>query len=306
MDIRQLTCIKRLRRRCRVKLHLQRRQQRLANNCICWANMNGVLEPPDALALRQHSQKRKRQLEDELQVIQQQRAALEQRLQALNGGVGLGAGPAKVARGPNKIGAVGHFGAAGVVSDRAHIEAEREKRVTALFQQCQTILRNVKGNQKAGSFLEPVDPVKLKILDYFQFVKKPMALSDVWGKLNNNPTKGIFRKYKNVYEFRDDMRQIWENCRLYNPIGQPVRTNGDWMSEYWEKKWATSGIEQKWEEEMLRQRQEEMVSCCCVEGCCNVNCTVLSGATVISTRTAPNENQPLLCQTRCTCKYNIA
>ncbi|KAK9917967.1 hypothetical protein WJX75_000117 [Coccomyxa subellipsoidea] len=85
-----------------------------------------------------------------------------------------------------------------------------------------------------------------------------MALADVTGKLTHNPSKGMFRKYKNVYEFRDDMRQIWENCRLYNPIGQPVRTNGDWMSEYWEKKWATSGIEQKWEEEMLRQRQEEM------------------------------------------------
>lgn len=224
--------------------------------------MNGVLEPPEAQGLRQHTGKRKRQLEDELQVIYQQRAAIEQQLQALHGGVG--AGPAKVARGPNKIGAVGHYGAAGAVSDRAQIEAEREKRVTALFQQCQTILRNVRGNQKAVMFVEPVDPVKLKIQDYFQYVKKPMALADVTGKLTHNPSKGMFRKYKNVYEFRDDMRQIWENCRLYNPIGQPVRTNGDWMSEYWEKKWATSGIEQKWEEEMLRQRQEEMVSCCCL------------------------------------------
>ena len=220
--------------------------------------MNGVLEAPDAQSRRQHIRERKQQLEEELQRIEQQKAALAQQLQALNGGVG--AGPAKTARGPNKTGALSHFGAAGTASDRAHIEAEREKRVTALFQQCQTILRNVKGNQKASMFVEPVDPVKLKIVDYFQYVKNPMALNDVAGKLSHNPAKGSFRKYKDVYEFRDDMRQIWENCRLYNPIGQPVRTNGDWMSEYWEKKWAISGIEQKWEEEQLRQRHEETVS----------------------------------------------
>ncbi len=221
--------------------------------------MNGVLEPPDAQSRRQHIRERRRQLEEELQQIQQQKAALEQQLQALNAGVGLLTGPAKAARGPSKAGAAGHFGVGGAVSDRAQIEVEREKRVTALFQQCQTILRNVRSNQKAQMFVEPVDPVKLKILDYFHFVKKPMALNDVAGKLAHNPAKGTIRKYTNVYQFRDDMRQIWENCRLYNPIGQPVRTNGDWMSEYWEKKWAASGLEQKWEEEMLRQRQEDMV-----------------------------------------------
>lgn len=221
--------------------------------------MNGVLETPDAQSRKQHVRDRKRQLEEELQLIQQQKAALEQQLQALNAGPG--AGPSKTARGPSKANAVGHYVGVGGATERAQIEAEREKRVTALFQQCQTILRNVKSNQKALMFVEPVDPVKLKILDYFQYVKKPMALNNVAGKIAHNPAKGSFRKYKTVYEFRDDMRQIWENCRLYNPIGQPVRTNGDWMSEYWEKKWATSGIEQKWEEEMLRQRQEEMVRC---------------------------------------------
>ena len=219
--------------------------------------MNGTLESPEARQQRKdHVRERRRQLEDELSVIQQQKAALEQQLQALQA-TDPGLGPAKAKARPQQ------FAAPGAASERAVVEAERERRLTQLFQQCQTILRNVKGNQKAGSFIEPVDPVKLKILDYFKFVKKPMAINDVGRKLQHNPAKGIYREYKSVLQFRDDMRQIWENCRIYNPIGQPVRTNGDWMSEYWEKKWATSGLEQKWKEETKRQEKEELVSLTC-------------------------------------------
>ena len=221
--------------------------------------MDGALESPEVRqARKQHIAKRKRELEDELQVIHSQRQRLEQQLQNLTAAPGLAAGPSK-ARGPSKAQQPLTFG--GGPAERAHIESEREKRVNGLFQQCQTILRNVRTNQKAGSFIEPVDPVKLKIYDYFDFVKKPMALADVTNKLQHNPSKGIFRKYKSVYEFRDDMRQIWENCKIYNPIGQPVRTNGDHLSDFWEKKWTQSQLEQKWDAEVILQKQEELVRC---------------------------------------------
>ena len=228
--------------------------------------MNGALVPA-ADSSEQHVQKRRKQLQEELQILQQQKAALEERLQAIS--TAQLAGPVVARAGPTKTAPHAQYGLAGAPPERAHIEIEREKRVAALFQQCATILRNVKSNQKAGSFIEPVDPVKLKILDYFKFVKKPMALNDVAGKLAHQPAKGIFRKYKTVYEFRDDMRQIWENCRIYNPIGQPVRSNGDWMSDYWEKKWVAAQLEQKWEEEQLRQRQEEMVNLAILIICLN-------------------------------------
>ncbi|CAL5222926.1 g5360 [Coccomyxa viridis] len=218
--------------------------------------MDGAPDSPEARqARKQHIAKRKRELEDELQVIHSQRQRIEHHLQSLTAAPGLAAGPSK-ARGPSKASQPLIFG--GGPAERQHIETEREKRITGLFAQCITILRNVKTNQKAGSFIEPVDPVKLKIFDYFDFVKTPMALNDVQGKLAHAPAKGIFRKYKSVLEFRDDMRQIWENCRIYNPIGQPVRTNGDHLSDFWEKKWQQSQLEQKWEAEMLLQKQEEL------------------------------------------------
>ena len=47
--------------------------------------MDGALESPEARqARRQHITKRKRELEDELQVIQAQRQRLEHQLQSLN------------------------------------------------------------------------------------------------------------------------------------------------------------------------------------------------------------------------------
>ena len=239
--------------------------RRALHFCLAVAAMDGAPDSPEARqARKQHIAKRKRELEDELQVIHSQRQRIEHHLQSLTAAPGLAAGPSK-ARGPSKASQPLIFG--GGPAERQHIETEREKRITGLFAQCITILRNVKTNQKAGSFIEPVDPVKLKIFDYFDFVKTPMALNDVQGKLAHAPAKGIFRKYKSVLEFRDDMRQIWENCRIYNPIGQPVRTNGDHLSDFWEKKWQQSQLEQKWEAEMLLQKQEELVrhtsSCFC-------------------------------------------
>ena len=42
-------------------------------------------------------------------------------------------------------------------------------------------------------------------------------------KLEHKPERGVFRQYREPGEFRDDMRQIWTNCRLYNAVGTPVR-----------------------------------------------------------------------------------
>ena len=59
--------------------------------------------------------------------------------------------------------------------------------------------------------------------DYFDIVKRPMDLETVGKKLEHKPERGVFRAYREPGEFRDDMRQIWTNCRLYNAVGTPVR-----------------------------------------------------------------------------------
>eukprot|EP00951_Prasinocladus_malaysianus_P046938 scaffold648205_cov48-Prasinocladus_malaysianus.AAC.1 len=72
-----------------------------------------------------------------------------------------------------------------------------------------------------------------------------MDLGTVEKKLAHNPNKGQHREYKHPLEFRDDVRQIWENCRTYNRPGQDIRKMGDRLSDSFEKKWAASEIEKK-------------------------------------------------------------
>lgn len=58
-------------------------------------------------------------------------------------------------------------------------------------------------------FLEPVDPIKLNIPDYFDIVKEPMDLSTIRTKLNSN-------QYMRATEFVRDVTLMFDNCILYN------------------------------------------------------------------------------------------
>ena len=115
----------------------------------------------------------------------------------------------------------------------------------------------------AFAFSKPVNPVTSKCPDYLDIIKRPMDLGTVQKKFpgKGKPTEKSPGKqeYKSPEEFRDDVRLVWSNCRTYNAVGHAVRTMGDSLSEIWEKKWALSGIETKWEEEMRRQELEEQV-----------------------------------------------
>ncbi|KAK9712288.1 hypothetical protein K7432_007222 [Basidiobolus ranarum] len=74
---------------------------------------------------------------------------------------------------------------------------------------CSAILKALKRHRDAGPFLKPVDHVKMQIPDYPKIVKNPMDLSTIEKKLNNN-------QYITVDDFVTDVRQVFENCYLYN------------------------------------------------------------------------------------------
>ncbi len=58
-------------------------------------------------------------------------------------------------------------------------------------------------------FLEPVDPVKFNIMDYFDIVTQPMDLGTVRRKLSHNC-------YIQASDFVKDMNLIWQNSYRYN------------------------------------------------------------------------------------------
>eukprot|EP00742_Colponemidia_sp_Colp-10_P008132 GILJ01008779.1.p1 GENE.GILJ01008779.1~~GILJ01008779.1.p1 ORF type:complete len:750 (-),score=130.32 GILJ01008779.1:187-2436(-) len=115
---------------------------------------------------------------------------------------------------------------------------------------CSAILKKLKTNSYAWPFLEPVDPVKLNVPDYFHIVKRPMDLATVEKKL-----KG--QGYISHRQFADDVRLVFDNCALYNPIGSDIRAMGDDLRKIFEEKWKEVADKMD-EEEAERKRLQRL------------------------------------------------
>lgn len=99
---------------------------------------------------------------------------------------------------------------------------------------CNTVMRELlKKTHQAVSwpFLEPVDPIKLGIPDYFEVIKNPMDLSTVRRKLESG-------QYSNADQFETDIRQIFANCYLYNTPDSDVVGLCRAFEKIFEAKWA--------------------------------------------------------------------
>ena len=88
---------------------------------------------------------------------------------------------------------------------------------TLTLRQCTGLIQPLMKLADAGFFLEPVDPEKLRIPDYFDVVKSPMDLSTVNRKLE-------LGQYRSVDDFIFDVRLVWRNAYLYNKEGHVVHT----------------------------------------------------------------------------------
>ncbi|KAF8420027.1 Bromodomain-containing protein [Tirmania nivea] len=70
-------------------------------------------------------------------------------------------------------------------------------------------IRTIRRTKDAGPFLIPVDPVKLAIPTYFDYVKNPMDLSTMEKKLQAD-------QYATVEDFVKDFKLIISNCLTFN------------------------------------------------------------------------------------------
>lgn len=80
-------------------------------------------------------------------------------------------------------------------------------------------LEVVKSWNCAEPFLEPVDPVELRLPDYFEIIKKPMDLGTMRTKLES-------QCYSSTDAFLADLDLIVENTLEYNGLGHPVTHMG--------------------------------------------------------------------------------
>ncbi|KAG1140984.1 hypothetical protein G6F38_008738 [Rhizopus arrhizus] len=74
---------------------------------------------------------------------------------------------------------------------------------------CAAIMRNLKKHRDAAPFLNPVDYIKLNVPDYPQVIKRPIDLTLIDQKLNQN-------EYVTVDDFVADVRLVFNNCFKYN------------------------------------------------------------------------------------------
>lgn len=99
---------------------------------------------------------------------------------------------------------------------------------------CNNVLRELlkKSSQNVTwPFLEPVDPVKLGIPDYFDVIKNPMDLSTVRRKLEMG-------QYTSAEQFEADIRLIISNCLTYNAPDSDVVTLCRGFERLFDGKWS--------------------------------------------------------------------
>jgi hypothetical protein len=193
-------------------------------------------QPVSPVALVAASQeerlKRKTSLEAELETVRTQKAEVLRAIQQI----------------AKKQKLDGSLGAPTQTTVEAKIEAENRYHSEAkrrIWQHCGRIMSELLKNKTTLLYFG--EPVRGDLYQgYYETIKKPRDLGTIKKQLESQT------HFKNVYEFRDDVRLCFENCRSFNPPGNHVRNHGDTASTSFEKKWATKRVEEEWEGEMKR------------------------------------------------------
>lgn len=179
--------------------------------------------------------KRKKALESELEVIRQQKANVLRAIQQI-------AKKQKTGE-PHPANLQASVELRKDAENRHHAESKRK-----VWSQCLKIINEIlKNNSTRMYFGEPVH--RDKYPGYYETIKNPRDLGTIKKQLEGQT------HFKTVYEFRDDVRLCFENCRAFNPPGHQVRNIGDSASNSFEKKWETQQIESKWESEIQRHEK---------------------------------------------------
>jgi len=84
-----------------------------------------------------------------------------------------------------------------------------------LKERCAGILKILQLHDHFWVFSVPVDPVELKLPDYFNIVEKPMDLGTVQKKVDSG-------QYHSIEEFHGDVCLTFDNATMYNEMGSVV------------------------------------------------------------------------------------
>lgn len=97
---------------------------------------------------------------------------------------------------------------------------------------CDRILKKIVAHQASTAFHVPVDAVALGIPQYYDIIKRPMDLSAIRRNLSEN-------RYKTIWEFERDIRQIFWNCYGFNDHESWVVKQCQALETYFNRIWST-------------------------------------------------------------------
>lgn len=95
------------------------------------------------------------------------------------------------------------------------------------------ILKDLFKHKDAWPFLKPV--TKRQAPDYFEVITKPIDFSTIRKKIKSF-------EYTDYTEIIADIRQVFENCRVYNEPGSEIYETGERVSDYFEKEAKKAGL----------------------------------------------------------------
>jgi len=104
------------------------------------------------------------------------------------------------------------------------------------LRQAKALLTKLMKEPEAWPFLEPVNPTKLGIPDYFDIIKHPMDLGTVKNNMDRN-------KYTSLTEWVADVRLVFQNALTYNPKGSAVALWAEQLREKFEQRVAATTFE---------------------------------------------------------------
>ncbi|XP_058453009.1 uncharacterized protein LOC131431358 isoform X3 [Malaya genurostris] len=117
--------------------------------------------------------------------------------------------------------------------DEAREQAKKEKKATKKLMKelapCKTILEEMEVHEDSWPFLLPVNTKQFPT--YRKIIKYPMDLSTIKKRIQD-------MIYKSRDDFINDVRQIFDNCEVFNEDDSPVGTAGHGMRKYFEQRWA--------------------------------------------------------------------
>nr|XP_034926588.1 transcription factor GTE12-like isoform X2 [Populus alba] len=119
-------------------------------------------------------------------------------------------------------------------------QQKRQKMDRTVTQQCSSLLKSLMAHPAGWVFNKPVDPVALKIPDYFTVISNPMDLGTVKSKLGKN-------FYTSIHEFAADIRLTFSNAMLYNPPSNNVHRMAEELNGIFETGWKA--LEENWNHE---------------------------------------------------------